>query len=481
MPASPPDTAPDTADVAELQRLFTAQGPRALALRTSTTADRLISLQRLHTALVARRAALYAAFRADFGKPEVEVELSEIMPVLEEIQHARRHLRRWMRPQRVRATLTSLGSPAHIQRQPRGRCLIIGPWNYPVSILLGPLVSALAAGNTVILKPSEFTPAINQVLRELIAEAFSPDTVAFCEGGVATAQALLALPFDHFFFTGSTAVGRLVMQAAALHMASVTLELGGKSPAIVEASADLDAAVELLLWGKFFNAGQSCIAPDHVFVHRSLLDAFNERCRRLLARRYGSDPAASPDLAQLIHERHAAGLAELLQRAQAAGARLICGGDHDVARRYLAPTLLDCSASASPLDQVEIFGPLLPVIAYDELDDVLQRIDAGPKPLALYLWSRDRQVQRQVLARTRSGSLGLNLCMQQYTQVNLPFGGVNHSGSGSAHGLAGFRTFSHERSVLRAGPWLAVKLLFPPYSKAKLRLAQWVSRLVGRG
>lgn len=474
-------SAPDPADSTELQRLFTAQGPRALALRSSTSAERLALLQRLHAALVARRPALFAAFRADFGKPEVEVELSEIMPVLEEIQHARRHLHRWMRPRRVRATLTSLGSPAYIQPQPRGRCLIIGPWNYPVSTLLGPLVSALAAGNSVILKPSEFTPAINRVLGELIAEAFTPDTVAFCQGGVATAQALLALPFDHFFFTGSSAVGRLVMQAAAIHLASVTLELGGKSPAIVEASADLDAAVELLLWGKFLNAGQSCIAPDHVFVQRSLLDAFNDRCRRLLARRYGSDPATSPDFARLIHERHAAGLAELLQRAQAVGARLICGGDHDVARRYLAPTLLDCSALASPLDGVEIFGPLLPVIAYDDLDEVLQRIAAGPKPLALYLWSRDRQVQQRVLARTSSGSVGLNLCMQQYTQVNLPFGGVNQSGSGSAHGLAGFRTFSHERSVLKAGPLLAIRLLFPPYSPAKLRLAQWVSRLVGRG
>ncbi|KTS97886.1 aldehyde dehydrogenase [Pseudomonas oryzihabitans] len=481
MPAPLLDPVLPTSAVTTPQQLFRDQATRALALRSSTAEERRALLDSLHQALVARREALYVAFRADFGKPQVEVELSEIMPVLEEIQHARRHLRRWMKPRRVGATLTSLGCPAEVHCQPRGRCLIIGPWNYPVSTLLGPLVSALAAGNTVILKPSEFTPAINAVLREMVAEAFTPDTVALCEGGVETAQALLALPFDHFFFTGSTAVGRLVMQAAAQHMASVTLELGGKSPAIVEASADLDAAVELLLWGKFLNAGQSCIAPDHVFVHRSLLDAFNEGCRSLLARRYGNDPAASPDLARLIHERHAAGLAELLQRAQAAGARLICGGDHDVARRYLAPTLLDCSAIASPLDQVEIFGPLLPVIAYDELDDVLQRIDAGPKPLALYLWSRDRQVQRQVLARTRSGSLGLNLCMQQYTQVNLPFGGVNHSGSGSAHGLAGFRTFSHERSVLRAGPWLAVKLLFPPYSKAKLRLAQWVTRLVGRG
>lgn len=248
MNAPLPDPAPAQVDIDTLHLLFTAQGPRALALRDSTAAERLALLHHLHGALVARRGALYAAFRQDFGKPEVEVELSEIMPVLEEIQHARRHLRRWMKPRRVRPTLTSLGCPAHIHSQPRGRCLIIGPWNYPVSTLLGPLVSALAAGNTVMLKPSEFTPAVNAVLRDLLAEAFTPDSVAFCEGDVATAEALLALPFDHFFFTGSTAVGRLVMQAAARHLASVTLELGGKSPAIIDASADLNAAAELLLW-----------------------------------------------------------------------------------------------------------------------------------------------------------------------------------------------------------------------------------------
>lgn len=481
MNAPLPDPAPALGDPEMLQRLFAAQGPRALALRGSSAAERLSLLQRLHGALVARRGALYAAFRQDFGKPEVEVELSEIMPVLEEIQHARRHLRRWMKPRRVRPTLTSLGCPAHIHSQPRGRCLIIGPWNYPVSTLLGPLVSALAAGNSVMLKPSEFTPAVNAVLRELLAEAFTPDTVAFCEGDVSTAQALLALPFDHFFFTGSTAVGRLVMQAAAGHLASVTLELGGKSPAIIDASADLDAAAELLLWGKFLNAGQSCVAPDHVFVARRLLPTFKERCRALLVQRYGSDAAASPDYARLIHQRHASQLIGLLEQARAAGAQLIHGGAHDAAGRYLAPTLLDCSAIDSPLDSQELFGPLLPVIAYDDLEEVLQRIDAGPKPLALYLWSRDRDIQQRVIARTSSGSVGLNLCMQQYTQLHLPFGGVNHSGSGSAHGQAGFRTFSHERSVLAAGPLLAVRLLLPPYSPFKLRLAQWVSRLTGGG
>ncbi|MEH3023602.1 MAG: aldehyde dehydrogenase family protein [Pseudomonas oryzihabitans] len=481
MHAQQPDPAPPTRDIDAPRQLFTDQAARALALRGSTAEQRRTLLDGLHRALVARREALYAAFRTDFGKPQLEVELSEIMPVLEEIQHARRHLRRWMKPRRVSATLTSLGCPAEVRYQPRGRCLIIGPWNYPVSTLLGPLVSALAAGNTVVLKPSEFTPAINAVLRELFAEAFAPDTVAFCEGGVETAQALLALPFEHFFFTGSPAVGRLVMQAAATHLASVTLELGGKSPAIVDASADLDAAAELLLWGKFFNAGQSCVAPDHLFVARAIQPAFMERCRALLLRRYGSDPARSPDYARLIHERHAAQLTLGLQQAQAAGATLIHGGDHDVAQRYLAPTLLDCSDVSTVLDELEIFGPLLPVIAYDDLDQVFARIDAGPKPLALYLWSRDRDVQQRVAIRTSSGSLGINLCMQQYTQLNLPFGGVNHSGLGSAHGLAGFRTFSHERSVMKAGPLLAIRLLFPPYSPAKLRLARWVSRLVGRG
>jgi hypothetical protein len=299
---------------ARIDALFAAQAPRALALRRSTAAERRATLGRLLDALLARREAFVAAFAQDLRKPPVEVDLTELLPVADEIRHAHRHLKRWMRARRAAPTLTTLGTRARVLAQPRGRCLIIGPWNYPVSTLLGPLASAVAAGNTVVLKPSEFTPHVNAVIAQLVAEVFDPAEVALVEGGVETSQHLLSLPFDHVFFTGSPSVGKLVMAAAAKHLASVTLELGGKSPVIVDAGANLRHAAEHLMWGKLVNAGQTCVAPDHVYVHRSVEQRFVALCREVLAERFGADPAASPDLGRMVHARHGP-----LGRAHAAG------------------------------------------------------------------------------------------------------------------------------------------------------------------
>jgi aldehyde dehydrogenase (NAD+) len=464
----------DDTDPQVLQRLFDSQATTALALRSSTARERVAKLQRLRDALLERREALYLAFAADLRKPPLEVDLTELLPVVDEARHAIAHLAGWMKPRRVRPTLTTLGTRARVLVQPRGRCLIIGPWNYPVNTLLGPLVSAIAAGNAVVLKPSEFTPHVNAVVAELVAALFDPAEVALVHGGVATAQHLLALPFDHVFFTGSPAVGKIVMAAAAQHLTSVTLELGGKSPVIVDDSADLRRAAELVLWGKFTNGGQTCVAPDHVYVHRSVQARFVQLCQQILAERYGATEAAvqaSPDLARMVTRRHAERLSVLIDDALARGATLLAGGAHHADERYVAPTLLGNVPADARISGEEIFGPVLPIEPYDELQHVIDRINAQPKPLALYLFSRHRPTQARVTAQTSSGGICLNHCVQQYAHGGLPFGGVNQSGIGNAHGLYGFKAFSHERACLAAGPFTVVRLFFAPYTRLRQRLS----------
>ena len=468
---------------AVIDALFAGQAARALALRKSSAAERSARLARLLDALMARREAFAAAFAKDLGKPAVEVDLTELLPVIDDIRHAQKHLKRWMRPQRVAPTLVTLGTKARIVYQPRGRCLIIGPWNYPVSTLVGPLVSALAAGNTAILKPSEFTPNVNAVIGEIVAEVFEPAEVAMVEGAIETSTHLLALPFEHVFFTGSPAVGKVVMAAAAKHLASVTLELGGKSPVVVDASADLRHAAEHVMWGKLVNAGQTCVAPDHLYVHRSVMDRFVALCREVLAERFGADAAAvaaSESLGRMVHSRHAQRVVALVDDAVAQGARVLAGGAHDAQRRYVAPTLLAEVPDAARIAQEEIFGPVLPIAPFDSLDEVIARINAAPKPLALYLWSRDAGAVEQLRSETSSGSFCVNLCLQQYAHQNLPFGGVNNSGIGNAHGFFGFKAFSHERAVLAGGPFSALKLLFPPYTPGKVKLSRRMVEAIRR-
>jgi aldehyde dehydrogenase (NAD+) len=468
-------TAPPSgeSDPIDIQAAFDAQLATALAWRTSTAEQRLRRIRRLRDAMMAQREAFYAAFAQDYRKSPAEVEASEFLPVMEEIRHALGRLKRWMKPRSVWPTTTMLGTRASVQAQPRGRVLIIAPWNYPLSLCFGPLVSALAAGNAAIIKPSEMTPAVSALMGRIITAVFPANEVALFEGSQPTSRVLLDLPFDHIFFTGSPAVGKLVMAAAAKHLASVTLELGGKSPTIVDASANLKLAAETLMWGKFLNNGQTCVAPDHVYVHASVKAAFVDACRSVLQQRYGAGAQAqkaSPDLARVVNRRHAQRLAGLLADAQRRGARVLAGGDVDEAICYIAPTLLDQIPAGAAILSEEIFGPLLPIIGYTELDEVIAAINAAPKPLALYVWSTDRRAVSKMLAQTSSGGACVNHCVAQFAHGNLPFGGVNNSGLGSAHGEHGFKTFSHERAVLRASPLMLIKLFFPPYTQRRTDL-----------
>ncbi len=456
-----------------IQQVFDRQLATALKWRESTAAERIARLKKLRDAMMARREDFYAAFQKDYSKSSSEVEGTEFMPVLDEIRHAIGSLKKWMRPTKVWPTMATAMTSAWIEYQPRGRSLIIAPWNFPLNLCFGPMVSALAAGNTVILKPSEMTPAVSVVMAEIIAATFPPEEVALFEGSLPTSQVLLDLPFDHIFFTGSPAVGKVVMAAAAKNLTSVTLELGGKSPVILDETADLRLAAEALMWGKFTNCGQTCVAPDHVFVHESVKDGFVAECRKVLAERYGATPAEqrkSPHFTRVINQRHTQRVAGLLQDAQAKGAKVLVGGDIDIATCYIAPTLIEQVPQDASIMSEEIFGPVLPLIPYRDVDAVVRQINAGHKPLALYIWSRHKERTRQILQKTSSGGVAINHCVLHYAHGNLPFGGVNNSGIGNAHGHFGFKAFSHERAVLKSGPVMMAKMFFPPYTDTKKKL-----------
>jgi aldehyde dehydrogenase (NAD+) len=457
-----------------IETVFAAQRKSAIALRTSTAQMRIEKLKRLEAAILGHRTAIYKALAADLHRSEAETEFLELLPVIAGIRHACRHLKSWMKQKRVPPTLMMLGTRARIVYEPRGVSLIIAPWNYPVSLLLGPLISAIAAGCPVIVKPSEISETCSTVLTKLIRETFDPQDIAAIEGDVAVSTALLDLPFDHIFFTGSPGVGKIVMAAAAKHLASVTLELGGKSPVIVDESADITKAAKSIAWGKFSNSGQTCIAPDYAFVHESRLPQFIEAMKDAIASMYG-DAAQSPDFARIINARNFDRVSRLIDDAGAGGAVTVAGGNRDEGQKFIAPTLLTGVASDSAILQEEIFGPVLPIVAYRDLAEPLAAINARPKPLALYIYTKDRARVERILQETSAGGSCVNASMIHFSHENLPFGGIGNSGLGNAHGFYGFRAFSHERAVLE-DKFSVVPMLFPPYTKRVKQMIEWVVR-----
>ena len=452
-----------------IQQAFEAQRPTAIRLRQSTLGERREKIRKLRDSLVAHQQAIIDAGFADFRKPPTEVELTEILPVIAEANDALRNLKSWMKPLGVWPSRMMLGTKGYVQYEPKGRCLIVSPWNYPVNLSLGPLISAIAAGNTAIIKPSEMTPAASAVICKIVREVFDPAEVTVIEGDAPVAQALLDLPFDHIFFTGSPAIGKVVMAAAAKHLTSVTLELGGKSPTIVDATADLELAAKNILWAKFTNNGQTCIAPDHIYVHADAKAGFVAACTKVLNDVYGATPQQSEYLARIVNERHTQRVKGLLDDAVAKGARVLAGGHTDAADCFIAPTLIENISADSMIMKEEIFGPILPIFEYRDLDEVIGRINADQKPLALYVWAKDEAVIQRVMQNTTSGGACINHCVVQFLHGNLPFGGVNNSGMGSAHGHFGFKTFSHERAVVRTRIMLA-KMFFPPYTPMTRKL-----------
>jgi len=439
---------------------------------TRPWAFRAAQLRKLAHALVANEAALLDALRADLRKPPQEAYLGEIGFVLSEIRYALRHLPAWMNPQRRRVPWMAWPGRGFVWPEPYGVVLIIGPWNYPLQLLLLPLVGAMAAGNCAVLKPSEFAPHTAAALGRLVRDNFAEEYIAIAEGERDVAEGLLQERFDKILFTGSTHVGRAVMAAAAKHLTPVTLELGGKCPCIVCADAPLEVAARRIAWGKFMNAGQTCVAPDFVLAERRIHDELVDGLKRALREFYGDDPQQSPDYGRIINRRHFDRLTGLL-----GAGRVVHGGQSDASDLYIAPTILTDVPTDAPILQEEIFGPILPVLQFDKLDDALPLLRNRPVPLAVYLFTNKREIQERVLAETRSGGVCINDTVLHILGKDLPFGGLGDSGMGLYHGKASFDCFTHYRSVLWRSFWFDAQLRYPP-ARTSLATLKRLSRFL---
>ena len=426
--------------------------------KTKSYHNRIETLKKLGEVIVDYESQLVKAMQADMAKPEIEAAGGEIWFVLDEIRHAIRHLKRWMKPSKKRTPLLHFRSSSVIYSEPFGQVLIIAPWNYPFHLLFSPLVGALAAGNTVILKPSELAPNTAEVVEEMINSHFDAGQLRVVNGGVETAQSLLSFRFDSIFFTGSTRVGKLVMKAAAEHLTPVTLELGGKSPAIVEESANLEIAARRIVWGKFFNAGQTCIASDYVLVQKSVHKQFIEKVTERIRQQFGDDPKKSSDYARIINDSHFKRLAGLIDPA-----KVVHGGEVDAQTRYIAPTILDQVTIDDAVMEEEIFGPILPILTFEHMDEVMMIIQQHPNPLALYLFTENKELEEKVIREVPFGGGCINDTFSQVFNSEIPFGGRGNSGMGAYHGKYSFDTFSHRKSIIHRKIWPDLPVRYPPY------------------
>lgn len=461
-----------------MARVFALQQANRQHLRDTTAKERIEKLRRLRAALHNHRQDFHEAMYADFHKPAEEVDLTEIATVSIEIRHAMKHLTQWMKPKKVRTPLVLLGTSSEIRYEPKGVALIISPWNYPIDLTLGPLVGAIAAGCPTIIKPSEYTPHTSRLLKTMLASLFDEGEVALFEGDASVSQALLQHPFDHIFFTGSPAVGKIVMRAAAEHLSSITLELGGKSPTIVDETADVEEAAAKIAYGKLANAGQTCIAPDYVYVHERLHDDFVTALSKEAQALYGNQPddrATNGDLAHIVNDNHVKRLQNLRDDALAGGASAAFGGTATSTPRFLDPTFLTDVPLDAEIMHEEIFGPLLPILPFHTLDEVLTTINSKPKPLALYLFSKSKANIEHIMNHTSAGGTTINDTLLHFIHPYLPFGGVNTSGIGQSHGHYSFLAFSNERAVLRQKfKNSLLRRFYPPYSGTKRKLIDWL-------
>lgn len=427
--------------------------------------SRVVQLRQLERFLVECESDLLDALRADLGKPATEAYGTELGFTRSEIRHAIAHVQRWTEPRKVRVPMTLRPGSAVVRFEPLGTVLVIAPWNYPVQLTLAPLVAALTAGNTAVLKVSEVSPHTSELFATRLPAYLDAGVVAVVTGEVPATTALLNERFDHILFTGNGSVGKIVMRAAAEHLTPVTLELGGKSPVIVAADADIDITARRIAWGKFVNAGQTCLAPDYVLVHRDAEDRLLGALLRSIHDMYGESPSTSPDFARIVSDRHFDRLVALLD----AGGfdAVVTGGGHDRDRRYLDPTVVAGVDAGSALMSDEIFGPILPVLVVDDVDAAVRFVNERPHPLALYVFSDSAATCERVVERTHSGGVTVNHTLLHVAVPELPFGGVGASGFGAYHGRAGFERFSHQRSVLTRNIRPDPPVMYPPYKRWK--------------
>lgn len=443
------------------QRAFFSTG------KTKPIEFRIEQLKVLRQAVTDNQSAILEALAADLHKPAFEAYAAEI-GVVREIEFALKHIKSWVKPRKVATPFDQFPASAKIYPEPLGSVLIIGPWNYPFQLMISPLVGAIAAGNCAVLKPSEIAAHTSRVVADIVRKNFDPAYITVVEGGVDTTQDLLKEKFDHIFFTGGTTVGKIIMEAAAKHLTPVTLELGGKSPCIVDSDVQIEYTARRIVWGKFINVGQTCIAPDYLLVDKAVKSDLLTAIKSCIHEFYGDEPSKSPDYGRIVSPKHFSRLAELLKDSKA-----LIGGETKPEDCYIAPTVIDSVSLEDKVMQEEIFGPILPVIEYTNLEEALSIVNERPKPLSLYFFSKNKQKQEQVLRETSSGGVCINDTVMQVGISELPFGGVGNSGMGSYHGKASFDTFSHQKSVLKKSFWFDLKLRYAPY-EGKLDLLKKV-------
>jgi aldehyde dehydrogenase (NAD+) len=446
----------------QILEVLALQKTALLRLSTSSAEERISKLRKIESYLLQHKEELCDVMYQDFKKPASEVVIAEMLGVKREINHTIKHLKSWMKPKSVSTPLMLLGTKGLVQYEAKGLCLIISPWNYPFNLSICPLVHAIAAGNAVILKPSELSPNTSGFIKKMISSLFDKSEVAVFEGDAAVSTFLLEQKFDHIFFTGSPAIGKVVMAAAAKHLTSVTLELGGKSPAIVGPEVNVEEAAAKIAWGKFLNNGQTCIAPDYLYVHEKNYYSFLQALEATVETFYGANVAKSKDYGRIVNRRHFDRIASLLEDAKEKGAQVLFGGITDADDCFISPTVLTNCTPDMRILQEEIFGPILPIMSFKDEFQVTADIRSGDKPLALYVFSTNTEFNQYILNNTSSGTSVVNDCLIQFGHNELPFGGVNHSGIGKSGGHYGFVEFSNQKSVVIQRTNL-LKNFYPPY------------------
>lgn len=462
-----------------INSVFKAQQAHKYTLRNTNATQRINKLSALKASIEKFEKEIYAALKSDLRKSEFESAITEVIFIYSEIDFAIKNLSSWMEPLSVGKTITGLMAKNRIYYEPKGVCLIIAPWNYPFQLMMAPLISAVAAGNCVILKPSELSSETSSIICRVIDDCFTEEEVCCFEGDASLSGILLSLPFDHIFFTGSTAIGKVVMEAAAKNLSSVTLELGGKSPTIIDETADLKQAAAKIAWGKLTNAGQTCIAPDYILLPVASQEEFIRHYRDAVKRMFflGNGEIDLSSYAKIINKKHFNRISGLIADALDKGAALALGGENDFLNHTIHPTLLTNLPEHAEIMKEEIFGPVLPLITYKTIEEAIEIVNKMSKPLALYIFSRNKKTIHQVIKNTSSGGACVNDVLIHISNPKLPFGGVNGSGMGSCHGQFGFKTFSHERAVVFQSSMDMSHIIYPPYEK-KGWVLKWLRKLM---
>jgi aldehyde dehydrogenase (NAD+) len=460
----------------EIERLYSLQSENKSTTYFRPYKERKEKLKNLLKVIYSDQENILSALHSDLNKSYTEGKLIEIYPVLKELKYAIRNLKEWMRPRSVPTPITMFGAKSTIVRDPKGMSLVISPWNYPFILSLSPIISAVAAGNTVILKPSEKSPATSSMLKQILLKVFDEKEVAVIEGDYKTSQTLLSLKFDHIFFTGSPAVGKIVMEAASKHLTSVTLELGGKSPVIVDGTYNLITTAKRIAWGKLINAGQTCIAPDYLLVKeeiaKTLVEEIVTQCKEFYnIKNNFSDSEIYP---RIIDDGHTKRISNIIENEKSKGSSIVFGGSVDDKNKYIEPTFFSGVKPGNPIMNEEIFGPLLPVITFKSEKEVVEIVNEYANPLSLYLFSSDKKFVSNILKSCPSGGVTINDTLLHFANPNLPFGGIQNSGIGKSHGEYGFLEFTNQRAIVTQSRFTPVALLYPPYTRWKQKLTDFI-------